>query len=63
MIKVKAKCNFNTGAEYHKGGEVFEVESLEGIEKFVEQIGFVSAIFPPEEKQPVKRTRKKKTEE
>lgn len=61
-MKVRAKHNFNTGSEYRRGGEVFEVESLDGIKGFVEEIGFKSAIFPPEEKEPVKRTRKKKTE-
>ena len=62
-MKVRAKHNFNNGT-YHKGGEIFEVESLDGIEKFVETLGFVSEVFPPEKKEePVKRGRKKKTEE
>lgn len=58
-MKVRAKHNFNHNGEYHAGGEVFDASDLDGIKDFVEEVGYVSEIFPPE-KTPKRRGRPKK---
>ena len=61
MVTVKAKCNLNLDGIWHKGGEIFEVESTDGISEYVEEVGYVSEVFPPEpEEKPKKATRSRK---
>jgi len=64
MMQVKAKCNLNIDGKWHMGGEVFEVESTDGIAEYVEEIGYVSEVFPPEPAEKPKRsTRSRKRAE
>jgi len=56
-MQVKAKCNINIDGIWHFGGEIFEVESTDGITEYVEEVGYVSEIFPPEKpEEPVKKS-------
>lgn len=61
MVKVRAKCNLNLDGVWHTGGEIFEVESTDGIAEYVEEVGFISEVFPPEPAEKPKRgTRNRK---
>ena len=61
MVTVRAKCNLNFDGKWHMGGEIFDVESTDGFAEYVEEIGFVSEVFPPEPKEePKKTTRSRK---
>lgn len=62
-MKVKAKHNIILDGVLHVGGEVFDVESTDGLADYVEEVGYVSDIFPQEEEQPVKKTRSRKKAE
>ena len=65
-MKVKAKCNLNVGGTWHMGGEIFEVDSTDGIAEYVDEVGYVSEVFPPEptKEEPKKRsTRNRKKAE
>lgn len=62
-MKVKAKHNIILDGVLRVGGEVFDVESTDGFADYVEEVGYVSDIFPQEEEQPVKKTRSRKKAE
>ena len=56
-MKVKAKHNILRGDKWIPGGEVFEVSDKEckELQGSVEPVGYVSDVFPPEEKPEKKR--------
>ena len=65
-MRVKAKCWVNYNGVWHKGGEIFNVESEEEVKGLVVvSDDFVSDIFPPEEtvEEPKRRGRPRKTED
>lgn len=53
MIKVKAKHWINADGTWHKAGEIFEIESIEGIEKGVEVIAEPESADEPEKPEKV----------
>lgn len=58
MVKVRAKHNVNIDGVWHMGGEIFETDHIEDIREHVDEVGFVSAVFPPETQElPKKQTR------
>ena len=53
-MKVVAKHNIKLGDKRIAGGEVFEVseKDLDAIREYVEPVGYVSTVFPPEPETP-----------
>ena len=54
-MKVKAKHNLILDGVLYNGGEIFEVENLDGLTDHVEEVGYISDVFPPEQEEKPKR--------
>lgn len=63
-MRVTAKVQINHNGVWHKAGESFEINEAElaAIEDVV-TTEYVSEVFPPEQEEPQKRVRRRKTEE